>query len=316
MTRLTSFKDLESELLKLYEYESEACRASLFNVVVYCPSPQREEYLKEFSSKIIDRFPCRLIFITELPDPNSFMTVDVAVKNHAQVSCDYIEIQIGTHEAFKLPYLILPHLLTDLPLFLMWGDDPLKENDLYKILAPYASKIIFDTLNIKNLTQFAGQFLQHPNKKLRDVNWTLISDWRELTCRVIDTEDKRMAVSKAERVKIIYQKESSVQARFLKGWLIKHFGISPTIFNLMQQECQAHDGDIFSLEILCPGDQLFACYRRGFQALVHISTKETCELPVTYPLTKTKRGFTFWRELLFEGLSSDYLSLLEFLKDE
>jgi glucose-6-phosphate dehydrogenase assembly protein OpcA len=316
MKRLNSFKDLEKELFKLYESEGEACRASLFNVVVYSPTPKREAYIKEFVGKIVDRFPCRLIFINEIPEPGVTLTVDIDVKSHASVSCDYIEIKIGMDEAFKLPYLVLPHLLPDLPLYLLWGDNPLQENELYKTLSPHASRIIYDTIHVKNLTQFAARFLQHPDKKLRDVNWTLISDWREVICRVIDSDEKKAALKEADRVKIIYQQESSVQSRFLKGWMVQYLGVNPDIFTLMQQECHEAEGDIFGIEVTTPKGEFFAFYKRGGQATVHLASKETCDLPLTYPLNAMKRGFTFWRELLFEKSSIEYLKVLEFIRDE
>lgn len=316
MKRLSSFKDLETELLGLYEEEGDAFRASLFNIVVFSPTANREAYLKEFTDKIVDRFPCRLIFINQIPEPDIQLKVEVDVKNRANVSCDYIELEIGSAEAFKLPYLILPHLLPDLPLYLFWGENPLLETELYKTLAPHASRIIFDSIHIKNLAQFAARYLEEPRLKLRDVNWTLISDWREVVLRVLDSQEKKDALKKADRVKIIYQQDSSVQARFLKGWLVQHLKMPANVFNLMQQDYQLPEGDIAALEITTTEKDLFGFYKRGSQVLVHLSSKEACDLPLTYPLNNTRRGFAFWRELLFEEPSPDYLEMLEFIRDE
>ena len=199
---------------------------------------------------------------------------------------------------------------------MLWGDDPLLQNELYKTLAPYASRVIFDSIHIKNLSQFAAKFLEESRPKLRDVNWTLISDWREVVMRVLDTQDKKEALKNADRVKIIYQQESSVQARLLKAWLVEHMKVPHGIFNLMQQDCQELEGDIFALEVTTPEKDLFGFYRRGEQALVHLSSKDACDLPQTYPLVNTRRGFRFWRELLFEEPSGEYLEVLEFIRDE
>jgi hypothetical protein len=38
-------------------------RASLFNLIVVCPDNERSVYLNQITQKVIERFPCRVIFI-------------------------------------------------------------------------------------------------------------------------------------------------------------------------------------------------------------------------------------------------------------
>lgn len=303
VSRLESIEGVEKELSRLYEEKGEACRASLFNFLVWAPSLERAGYLHELVEPLTEKFPCRVIFITKTLGPK--LEIEVSINVKPAVACDLIEIRAPEKEIHKLPYLILPQFLPDLPIYLLWGQDPTLKSHLYELLFPYATRILFDSACVNNLQNLK----QNPHEKLRDLNWSLISGWRQVISRLLDTPDKLQAAKKGTHVTITYHEGSSIQAHFLKSWLIAKLKMAPERFILTPSALEGSNGDLLSLELATPLYH-FSLLRRNHQLVAHISTEQACELPQNFPLTHVKRGFNFWRELLFEPRSQDYLEML------
>lgn len=265
---ISSIDEIEKELNRLYEAKGEACRASLFNLVVWA----------SVLPPLTENFPCRLILITKTDRPK--LEIEVSIKG----MCDLIEIHTPESELKKLPFLILPLLLPDLAIYLLWGDT--EKNGLYEMLAPHATRILTDS----------------------NITWSLITGWRRVIARALDNHD----ASNASSIEIRYNEGTNDQARFLKAWLISKLALSPAIFTLTPSSGEGLPGDILSLDIRTPTYEV-SLVRKKSQVLYHFSTHEACELPQTFPLTHITRGFNFWRELLFEPLSPDYLPTLRYL---
>ena len=308
MSRIESIAGIENELTRLYETRGKACRASLFNFIVWAPMPQQLPYFRELIQKVIDKFPCRLIFITQSLGRKLEIDVSIDVKTH--LACDLIEIRVPEEELPKLPYLLLPQLLPDLPIYLLCSQDPTHKTDLYTTLFPYTTWIIFDSSWADDIAAFASAFLAHPLKKLRDVNWSLISGWRHTLSRVIDTQDKYASVKKAALIDITYKEGSPTQASYLQAYLKSKLPHCPARFSLTPTSGEGFPGDILALDIDTQNYE-FSLTRKGTQITVHSSTPQACDMPQTYPLTHVQRGFNFWRELLFEPASADYLAMLK-----
>lgn len=310
MTKLKSFNQVEKELSRLYEEKGEANRACLFNLVVWAPTTERGKYLSLLVDKVAEKFPCRLIFITLTDTAKAKLEIDVSVNLKPNVACDLIEITIPHAEKEKVPFLIFPHLLPDLPMYLLWGQDPTIKNELYNILLPHCSRVIFDSVCLKSLSSFAKDILPKDKTNLRDVNWTLLSGWRSIISRTLDTVEKANTLKKATSIEIIHKGESTLQSDLLMGWFISKLNLSPKIFKSTSKEGDGYEGDILSLTLTTPEVE-FTFIRNKHKVAIHVSNDTTCELPQLLPLTHIQRGFSFWRELLFEPFSIDYVKTLQ-----
>lgn len=310
MTVVTS-SQIEKELQKIHDLNKIAARGSLFNLVVWAPSKERATYLSNLIDRIREKFPCRMIFITHTDEESKDVEIKVSVKVEPSVTCDLIEIKAPSSQLNKLSFLILPHLLPDLPLYILWGQDPSHKNSLFDTLYPYASRVIFDSVCAKDLPLFAEAMISKPIKNFRDVNWSLLTSWRQLVARVIDTPEKIESAKKATSIKIGHTGDVSVQAQFIKAWLKEKLEVQESIFNLVKEDKEALSGDLTSIYIQTSDDNLFSFERKQDKATVHLCNESTCELPQTLPLNSPKRGFSFWRELLFEPNSPDYILMLK-----
>lgn len=314
MITLKSFKDLENELTKLYTDKGGASRASLFNFVIWTPTVGRQNYLRHLVDKVTERFPCRLFFVIQTPDKSGPLQIKVSVNLKPSMASDFIEILAPEEDIKKIPSLILPHLIPDLPLYILWGEDPSNNNPLFSALEPHATRIIYDSSCVQCLSHFAKTTLEQPDKNLRDVNWTVLTGWRNLISRTLDTPKKNKETKTTTLVSIEYKGENSVQARFLMAWLIAKYGIDSKAFSFSSKEGEGIEGDVLSCVINSPKESI-SIVRNNKQALTKISTEEFCQLPQIYPLLHAQRGFTFWREILFEPNSPDYSMMLHTLRE-
>ena len=74
---------------------------------------------------MIEKFPSRVIFLTaDRQSKADELSADVSVIE-SDVVCDWIEIRATEKTIEKIPFVVLPHLLTDLPIYVVWGEDPI-----------------------------------------------------------------------------------------------------------------------------------------------------------------------------------------------
>ena len=61
---------IEPELLKIWEKlaAQNTMRASLFNLIVFNRLSTRTDYVRSIVQKVVDKFPCRTLFISSDPD--------------------------------------------------------------------------------------------------------------------------------------------------------------------------------------------------------------------------------------------------------
>ncbi|HCJ83047.1 MAG TPA: hypothetical protein DHV52_01755, partial [Parachlamydiales bacterium] len=92
----------------------------LFNLIIYSKKGERGDYIRSLANKIIQKFPSRLLFV--LVDPNQkpdYFQTTVSQEPHPGhpqgMACDSIEIILGESAQQIAPLLILPHLISDLP---------------------------------------------------------------------------------------------------------------------------------------------------------------------------------------------------------
>jgi hypothetical protein len=94
-------------------------RASLFNLLVVAPKNQRADYVRTITLKVLERFPSRVIFTTidkNLSNDSLNASVSLIPGASYDVVCDFIELEASKQAQGKIPFVILPHLLPDLPL--------------------------------------------------------------------------------------------------------------------------------------------------------------------------------------------------------
>ncbi len=320
-------------------------RASLFNLLVVIPKNQRTEYVRTITIKVLERFPSRVIFATvDKTLPNDSLNASVSLipgaKGSYDVVCDFIEIQASKQSQSKIPFIILPHLLPDLPLYILWGEDPVQDNPISHQLEKWATRIIFDSEVTDNLPAFARTLLEHSHDcEIADLNWGRLESWRELLASTFYSTERLETLKQAQKICITYNAyetpffcHTKIQALYLQSWLATQLGWKPTKaeqglsqYGALTVELKAEKnpdlppGTVISLDIFTPADVHFAFSRdpaHPYQIRILICDVEKCEIPTMFIFTKAQSGLSLVNEITHNGTSPHFLKVLEFLSSQ
>ncbi len=164
---------IESKLLSIWDSlaKDKKTRARLFNLIVYTKLNDRIDYFRESVQKIIENYPCRILFVTSDPDSTKeYLTASVSVitlPGNPHIACDYIEIGVAGKDYERVPFVILPHIVPDLPVYLLWTEDPCLKNPLFESFEKLSRRVLFDSESSDNIFNFGDVVLEYWSKKER-----------------------------------------------------------------------------------------------------------------------------------------------------
>lgn len=322
--------------------------ACLFNLVVYAVGERRIQFLKDIVRMIVERFPCRIFFI-ETPcssqSSESYLTVyatqERISKGEMFILCDKIEIKSSESYLERIPFIILPHLIPDLPIFLLWGQDPTTDVNVFPYLKPYATRLVFDAQSNHDLQQFCHQILTQKKSysmEVMDINWALTSGWRRIFAQIFDTEPKIESLTHAKEIRIYYCRKDvqwmhqyEIQSIYLQGWLASKFNWTFKNKETSEEKIRLHyehsqgnvmidlipqhseelnPGAILNIEVHAANGLYYHMFRpkHASNVRVEISSSEKCELPCSVSLPNL-RGFL--REIFYQKINENYFKMIE-----
>jgi len=325
-------------------------RASLFNLIIYSESDKREDYLYKVARKVIEKFPCRVIMATidyKAIKPvlkTSVSAITSESKSNA-VACDFINISLSLCNRERTPFLIIPHLTTDLPTYLLWADDPCKQNPIASKLEALATRVIFDSELSDELNKFCHAAINHKERSgsdIADLNWGRIEGWRQLFSQTFKTKDKLDLLKKVSSIEICYNafeneylRHTKIQSLYLQAWLasrlewtfksyatekaavkITYMSDSKEI-NIHLKETATSEmipGRITSVKLETPNGDFFSFERSKTSSqlvVLHYSTKDYCEIPSEFVIDKYESGLSLVKEIFHKGTSLHFLNVLK-----
>lgn len=347
---------IAEELTKMWDAMEGAgkMRACLFNLIFFCPNNQRIPYLRTIAQKVIEKFPSRVLFVTtEKGEGKNYLKTRVSTMvsslGTCEIACDLIQVDVGGPSLLRLPSVILPHLLPDLPIYLIWGEDPSDENPITHLLMQLPVRSIFDSETTDNLPRFAKTLLDlraRLHMEIADLNWARMESWRDLLSTTFYSDKRLAELRKAHTITIGYQAKASpffchtkTQSLYLQAWLacqldwkLKEFSPETdswrflyarpdgqVVINLVPSESpNLTSGTIISMEISTEEGGHFSFSRNAdhpHQVRMRISSSEACELPSNYIFAKAESGQSLVKEVCHKGSSSHYLKVLEQIQE-
>ncbi len=316
---------IQTELDKIWNQidKTNKVRASLFNLIIYTKKNKRTDYIYAIVQKVIERFPSRVIFISENGEEQLKTAVSVmnASTGDFVIACDLIEILCSKKNQMEVPFVILPHLVPDLPIYMLWEDDPSVENPLFTELQKYATRIIFDSETTDNLPRFAKTVLS-AKCEVADLNWARIEPTREVLSTTCEHKEKLELLLHTKEVKIVYNEVQSdyfthpkIPATYLQSWLATRMGWDPKIITLETQKIEKlPPGMILSIDF-ATNTNYHLSFQRNIespnQILSIYSTPEHCDIPINFIFPKQESGQSLIKEIFHKGTSSHYLKVME-----
>lgn len=353
-TEIIPPSEIQSELSRIWDAleGSNKIRASLFNLIFYTKKKQRAEYIRKISEKVLEKFPSRVIFITE-DEEGDFLNTRVSVistgAGDTDIACDFIQLDVAGSYTERVPFVILPHILPDLPIYVIWSEDPAKESPLLNQLKKLAHRLIFDSEATPDLAVFAKTLLlleQDPHLDVADLNWARMESWRELLASTFYTKERLGILHETKKIQILYNDKTSlflchpqIQAIYLQGWLASQLSwklqsieekkgtytfkytrekgeVEVTLYP--EQNGSVKPGDILSLDLETESNAHFSFGRNlnlPSQVSMRFSTLESCDLPLTYLFAKDESGASLVKEICHKGTSKHFTALLERIQE-
>lgn len=356
-TQLVDPGAIQETLNKIWESleTTNTTRASLFNLIFYTKKNERAGYVQKLSQAVIERFPSRVILITvDDQATEDSLTTHVSIltssKGEYDVACDLIQINATASSQEKIPFILLPHILPDLPVYLLYAEDPAQEDLLAAALAQFAQRWIFDSESTTNLAHFAKgilQYYQTLNTDIADLNWARIETWREMLSAAFYSKERVQQLQTARSLRISYNAHSStyfshthIQAFYLQAWLACQLKWN---FQKLHSDPQTKELSLIyehnktSIEVvihpiadatLPPGlildmdlialDQTHFSFRRDHRQIhqmsLHVETPTQCLLPSKYIFSKSESGHSLVKEICHRGTSQHFLKTLELIQ--
>lgn len=341
--------NIDAELKKIHEDNEEQGKqtACLFNLIIYAHEVRRIPYFERILNNILEKFPCRVIFVEGEPEVSGVLEVNVssvdAQIGENLVACDHIGIRISDSELSSLPFLILPILVADLPVFLVWGRDPCDQDPVLSDLLRISNRLILDSECTQNLSQFSKkvlQWMQNSSLDIVDMNWAFISGWREVLAEVFAVEEKIQELEQLTNIQVVYNALQSPdclhlrqQATYFQAWLAsrlnwqfveKESSGKVIAYESKKGKVNVHftpvakeellPGSIVAVELRTPHSE-FSFQRIGSvsKVLAHVTIDDRCDMPMTAFLPNVRGGLTFQREVFYGSPSPQYEEMLQYL---
>jgi hypothetical protein len=346
---LSSPAQIEAELTRIWETLEGAnkMRASLFNLIFYVHNNHRAEYYRSIALKAIQKFPSRIIFIAvdQTPDAD-FLKSSVSVlpvgpaENDA--ACDFIQIDVAGLQQMRIPFVVLPHIVPDLPVYLVWAEDPAEDNPLAYPLEKLCTRLIFDSESTTNLPGFANAVLRHQavtHADIADLNWARMESWRDLFSTCFYTDERLCLLKKTKTIKIQYNGRETpffchtkIQAIYFQAWLacqlewkmdnlasnsdslsFSYENGAVQISLVPTQNEKLAPGTIISVDLMTSEGHHFAFSRDPLfppQINLILCTEDKCEIPAQFIFAKAESGQSLVKEIYHKRTSEHYLKVL------
>lgn len=346
--------NIDEELSRLWNEEQgkDKIRACLFNLIIYSQKTERASFCKEMIRSVISKFPCRVIVITAEDNAKedylrTSVTTETVAIGEAQIFCEIILIEVGNKQTERVSFIILPHILPDLPVYLLWTQDPATENTILPHLVPFAKRVIFDseaTVNLQKFSQSILTLIGHFQCEVGDLNWSALSGWRRIFSLTFDMPEMLIRLVQSRLIRINYNrnpsqyyKHNEIESAYLQAWLAAQLGwkfqlfeknegntrISykrlaqdVTFFLVPVEEKSLPPGAITSIEIESYRKKAHFHFKRHpdtRQIFIQCSDEECCELPHVVLLGGTPQGQEIIEEIFYAQAGQHYQNMLQTL---
>ncbi|MFI0434574.1 MAG: glucose-6-phosphate dehydrogenase assembly protein OpcA [Parachlamydiaceae bacterium] len=335
-------------ILRIFSQNS-GDQACLFNLIVYTSEDRRTAYFDELVKMIRRQFPCRVIFITAnlLVSDDQFQVQASSEKEEEgrRYLCDQIHIRASGEGIEQAYFLLYPLFVPDLPIYLIWGEDPTKEQTILPHLENFATRLIFDSETTEDLQQFSRDMLNRINStatQMVDMNWARMNGWREVLAQVFDSPERVDQLSNANSIDFFYNNKRSelfnhpeTQAIYLQAWLASRLkwdflrgekkNGSQIIYYKSHDRTRCvqltavSDEAFESEEILSvhvQGDHGYDCHAQRIsleQVKIQASNQFQCELPFILVMPTLRSGRSFMQEIFYQKMSDQYKGMLDMI---
>ncbi|MEW6270398.1 MAG: glucose-6-phosphate dehydrogenase assembly protein OpcA [Thermodesulfobacteriota bacterium] len=207
-------------------------RACMSNLIVFAPDRDAATRLGEEVVPIVEHHPSRvLMLVADGMSGGEPLEAYVSALCHLgddgrQVCSEHVVISAAERMLRRLPSVVRPLILGDLPTALWWSgpSPPSQGGEVFRELAEDASQVIFDSLEWTDqeraFVETAAWAAGVPrNEGVSDLAWTRLGPWRSLVSQALDPAVAPGALECLLEVEVEHGARTAPQAWLLVAWL-------------------------------------------------------------------------------------------------
>ncbi|HRD55882.1 MAG TPA: glucose-6-phosphate dehydrogenase assembly protein OpcA [Parachlamydiaceae bacterium] len=259
------------------------------------------------------------------------------------MTSEVIHILASEKELERVPFIVLPNIVADLPVYLIWGEDPTRATKILEALQSFATRLIFNAAFADHIQEFSQRmlgFLSTVKVEVMDISWGSLSSYRNLLAEVFNSQEKIEFLRSPRKIIIRYSgngAKDNLAAIYLQAFLasslgwklaaeeIHHEHQKALCYTYQNQDINvileedtvtiASKGSLTQFEVTGKDGTSYSLYssKNGSKVVLHISSLESCELPCTFALPDLNRGLNFLKEIFYQTPSKSYNQALEII---
>jgi glucose-6-phosphate dehydrogenase assembly protein OpcA len=220
-------------------------RARVLNLMVWVETEEARGEADELLGAVSSVHPCRaLVLFGErgAADQDIEMFVSSRCQSRGAAAganrlCgEQVTLRARGSFTVELPSAATPLLVSDLPVFLWWRDEPRVDDQTFARLCRASDRVIIDSAGLPDphadLTALAAllQSERGRDAAVSDLDWARLTSWRTLLANFYDVAEYRAELEGLSRVRVEYVASEKApdaiapQALILAGWLASRLG--------------------------------------------------------------------------------------------
>ncbi|MBU6281113.1 glucose-6-phosphate dehydrogenase assembly protein OpcA [bacterium] len=208
-----------------------ATRARMSNLLVFATGASADGPLAESLAAISERHPSRIILLVGDegidPEPRAWVSALCRTGDGGRRICsEQVSIRTGREGLQRLPSIVRPLLVGDLPTALWWTlpTPPVQGGDFFTELSSMARRILWDSTDWVDEAgglRSVGRWAQGMDRRvgLGDLAWVRLVPWRLAVARALGA-----AAPAVRSVRVVHGPHALAQALLLVGWLASRLG--------------------------------------------------------------------------------------------
>ncbi|MFN0065094.1 MAG: glucose-6-phosphate dehydrogenase assembly protein OpcA [Chlamydiales bacterium] len=349
-TTVEKIINITTELTKLWDKEQgeNKIRASLFNLIVYVHKDERLPLHLATIQNVVAKFPCRVIMIIHDTSSHenyiqSSVSSQTIVEGNNQIYCELIQISVAGSFLQRVPFIVIPNIQADLPVYLLWTEDPTEECTIMPRLGRTASRIIFDAEKTESLQKYSRAILdlsEKYNAEIGDLHWSALFGWRRIFAETFNDRKTLSHLQECHTIHIVFNssedvthQHTDIRAAYLQswlatcmGWTLKSCDKGKLTYTDNKQKIKVHirgtnasdlpPGTVVSVEIESDHNGAHYIFKKeagGRQIYCQFSDNEMCSLPFRHYLGGVKEGQEIINEIFYPAPKEHYFAMIRML---
>lgn len=219
-------------------------RARVLNLMVWVETEEARGEVDELLGAVTSVHPCRALVLfgeRAAADQDIEMFVSSRCQSRgaggaSRLCGEQVTLRARGSFVVELPSAATPLLVSDLPVFLWWRDEPRVDDQTFARLCRASDRVIIDSADFPDphadLAALAAllQSERGRDAAVSDLDWARLTSWRMLLANFYDVAEYRAELEGLSRVRVEYVASEKApdaiapQALILAGWLASRLG--------------------------------------------------------------------------------------------